>query len=54
MVKSFANEELEKEKFDEGNQAFLEIKKEQYRYMAGFNSTTRIGSQTIPRFSTRR
>ncbi len=42
VVKSFANEELEKEKFDEGNQAFLEIKKEQYRYMAGFNSTTRI------------
>ncbi len=42
VVKSFANEELEKEKFDEGNQAFLEIKKEQYRYMAGFNSTPRI------------
>ena len=42
VVKSFANEELEKEKFDEGNQAFLEIKKEQYRDMAGFNSTTRI------------
>lgn len=42
VVKSFANERLEEEKFSSGNQEFLEVKKEQYRYMAGFNSTTRL------------
>lgn len=42
VVKSFANEEIEKQKFSVGNHAFLDIKKEQYRYMAGFNSTTRL------------
>lgn len=42
VVKSFANEDIEKEKFQQGNNAFLEIKREQYRYMAGFNSTVRI------------
>ena len=41
VVKSFANEGLEQEKFEEGNREFLAIKKEQYRYMAGFQSTTR-------------
>ncbi|MGI5967141.1 MAG: ABC transporter ATP-binding protein [Anaerotruncus rubiinfantis] len=41
VVKSFANEEVEKEKFEEGNGKFLDIKREMYRYMAGFQSTTR-------------
>lgn len=42
VVKSFANEAVEEEKFRGGNHDFLEIKKEQYRYMAAFNSTTRL------------
>ena len=42
VVKSFANEEIEKEKFERGNQKFLDIKKETYRHMAGFHSTTRF------------
>ena len=42
VVKSFANEEIEEQKFEEGNELFLTIKKEQYRYMAGFQSTTRL------------
>lgn len=42
VVKSFANEGIEEQKFEEGNQGFLRIKKVMYRYMAGFQSTTRI------------
>ncbi len=42
VVKSFANEEIEKEKFDQGNNLFLKIKKISYKYMAGFQSTTRF------------
>lgn len=42
VVKSFANEEIEKAKFDEGNILFLKIKKIAYKYMAGFHSTTRF------------
>ncbi len=42
VVKSFANEELEKEKFAEGNQAFLGVKKWMYHNMAGFHSVTRM------------
>lgn len=42
VVKSFANEEIEKEKFNKGNQGFLKIKKKVYRYMGGFQSTTRF------------
>lgn len=42
VVKSFANEEIEEVKFEEGNNEFLNIKKEAYRYMAGFFSTTRF------------
>lgn len=42
VVKSFANEEIEEEKFRQGNHGFLKIKKEMYRYMAGFQTTTRI------------
>ncbi len=42
VVKSFANEEIEKSKFDDGNIAFLKIKKLAYKYMAGFQSSTRL------------
>ena len=42
VVKSFANEELEKEKFAERNSIFLKIKKDMYHNMAGFHSVTRL------------
>ncbi|PKM85066.1 MAG: thiamine ABC transporter permease [Firmicutes bacterium HGW-Firmicutes-11] len=42
VVKSFANEDVEEEKFRKGNEGFLEIKREAYRYMAGFFSTIRF------------
>lgn len=42
VVKSFANEPIEKEKFGKGNSKFLDIKREMYHYMAGFHSTTRM------------
>lgn len=38
VVKSFANEEVEREKFREGNEGFLAAKKNSYVYMAGYNS----------------
>ncbi len=38
VVKSFANEEVEREKFREGNEGFLAAKKNSYIYMAGYNS----------------
>ena len=42
VVKSFANEAVEEEKFEEGNAGFLQIKKLMYRYMAGFQTMTRM------------
>lgn len=42
VVKAFTNEELEKEKFDKDNQVFLKTKKEGYRYMAAFQTSTRL------------
>lgn len=42
VVKSFANENLEEEKFGQGNSEFLKIKKDMYKHMAGFQGTTRI------------
>lgn len=42
VVKSFANEDVETGKFEEGNHLFLDIKREMYRYMAAFQSTTRL------------
>lgn len=42
VVKSFTNEHLEEKKFEQGNSGFLDIKKEAYYYMAGFQSTTRL------------
>ena len=38
VVKSFGNEEIEKEKFDKGNQAFLESKKNSYMCMGGYHA----------------
>ncbi len=38
VVKSFANEDVEMHKFQEGNQGFLRAKKNSYFYMAGYNS----------------
>ena len=42
VVKSFANENVEEIKFAAGNSKFLDIKKQTYRYMAGFQTTTRL------------
>lgn len=42
VVKSFANEELEKERFEEGNKLFFKLKKKGYVYMGGFQSTQRF------------
>ena len=42
VVKSFANEDMEREKFRQGNHLFLDIKRKMYRYMAGFQTSTRI------------
>ncbi len=42
VVKSFANEDIEMEKFEKGNQTFLSVKKKVYHYMAGFQSSTRF------------
>ena len=41
VVKAFTNEEVECAKFEEGNQTFLNIKEETYRYMATFQTSTR-------------
>ena len=38
VVKSFANEEIENEKFKKGNDGFLAAKKNSYRYMGGYNA----------------
>ena len=42
VVKSFANEAVETEKFEEGNRKFLNIKRHIYHAMAGFHATTRL------------
>lgn len=42
VVKSFANEELEQNKFNERNVKFLQIKSKVYHIMAGFQSSTRL------------
>lgn len=42
VVKAFAAEELEKEKFEQGNRAFQDIKKKTYVYMAAFQTSTRM------------
>lgn len=42
VVKSFANEELEKKKFETGNMRFYRAKKHAYKYMARFQACTRF------------
>ena len=42
VVKSFANEEIEKDKFENGNKKFLDTKKVGYFYMAGFQTSNRF------------
>lgn len=42
VVKSFANEDIECEKFNNGNRKFLDIKRKMYRYMGMFQSSTRF------------
>ena len=42
VVKSFANEDIETEKFRKSNVKFLEKKKDAYKYMALFHSSTRL------------
>lgn len=42
VVKSFANEPIEIDKFRDGNDRFVKIKKRSYYYMGGFSTTTRV------------
>jgi len=42
VVKSFANEDLEREKFGKGNKRFFDTKKMAYKYMALFQAGTRF------------
>ena len=42
VAKSFANENVEEKKFEEGNRGFLQAKTKAYKYMAAFHSTTRF------------
>ncbi len=42
VVKSFANEDIEIEKFDQGNRKFFDIKAKNYKYMGLYASTTRF------------
>lgn len=44
VVKSFANEEIEIEKFQEGNHNYINSKRDSYRYMAGYHSS--VGAMT--------
>jgi len=42
VVKSFANEEIETQKFAQGNSDFFRVKAKAYKYMAAFQTSTRI------------
>ncbi len=42
VVKSFANEDIEREKFSKSNHKFLETKKDSYKYMSLFQAGTRF------------
>lgn len=42
VVKSFANEDIEKDKFEQDNMKFLGFKKLSYRYLAFFHTMSRI------------
>ncbi len=41
VVKAFTNENVEIDKFEKGNQKFFDIKKQTYKYMATFQTSTR-------------
>ncbi len=47
VVKSFANEDLELQKFRESNQRFVETKKNSYKYMGRYNSGINAFSSLI-------
>ncbi len=47
VVKSFANEDIEREKFEKGNTRFLNSKKFAYKYMALFQSGTRFSDGVL-------
>lgn len=42
VVRSFAGESIEEEKFRKGNSRFLKIKAKNYKYMGGFQASTRF------------
>lgn len=42
VVRAFANEEVEIDKFNRDNQEFLNIKRQSYKYMAAFQNTIRM------------
>lgn len=42
VVKSFANEEIEQNKFNKGNNKFLSIKKSFYKYLAGLQGCNKL------------
>lgn len=42
VVRAFANEKIEIEKFNKDNQEFLQIKRKTYKYMAAFQNTIRM------------
>ncbi len=42
VVKAFANEDIEKEKFEVDNKNYFSIKKLSYKYMGAFSTTTRM------------
>ena len=42
VVKAFTNEDMENEKFEQDNSAFLDIKKDSYKYMGAFQTTVRM------------
>ena len=42
VVRAFANENVEIQKFDKDNEEFLKIKRHTYKYMAAFQNTIRI------------
>lgn len=44
VVKSFANEDVEKDKFKQGNDKFVDIKRKTYYYMASYNMINQIFS----------
>ncbi|MBR4116464.1 MAG: ABC transporter ATP-binding protein [Clostridia bacterium] len=42
VVKAFANEDVEREKFEKDNQNFFNVKKRGYKFMGAFSTTTRM------------